>query len=273
MLKIEKDVKMAKNIQILPIAVAIGLSIILLIKTCTALVGVGQKGVLEQFGKVSNNVLQSGINLKLPFQSVHIMNIKRQKSEDYQMQNVYNVDQQNVTVDFQVIYSLPSSDKELIYIYKNYNGDPYANFALARIKEAIKTITGQYTTIDMVTRSDEFKTRVIAEAQKNIGDILTINDIIIPNITFDKEIEAAIKQKQVQQQEAEQKKYELIKAQQDAQITLTKAKANAESLRIQANAIAKNPSIVRLKEIEKWDGKFPLNAKVIGSGATIVDSK
>ena len=255
------------------IAIASLVAVTILVTSCTALVGVGEKGVLEQFGRVSNHVLQSGFNLKSPFQTVHIMNIKRQKSQDYQMQNVYNVDQQNVTVDFQVIYSLPGSDKALIDIYKNYNGDPYDNFALARIKEAIKTITGQYTTIDMVTKSDEFKTKVIAEAQKNIGDILTIDDIIVPNITFDKEIETAIKQKQVQQQEAEQKKYELIKAQQDAQITLTKAKASAESLRIQADAIAQNPQIVRLKEIEKWDGKFPLNAKVIGSGATIVDSK
>jgi len=253
------------------VAVIAGL---LVIYNCSALIGVGEKGVLEQFGKVSNTVLQSGINLKSPFQRVHIMNIKRLKSEDFQMKDVYNVDQQNVTVDFQVIYSLPNSDKSLIDIYKNYNGDPFANFALARIKEAIKTVTGQYTTINMVTKSDEFKAKVIAEAQKNIGDILMVDDVIIPNITFDKEIETAIKAKQVAAQESEAKKYELQKAQQDAQIIITKAKASAESLRIQADAIKSNPGIVRLKEIEKWDGKYPLNAKVISSGgATIVDSK
>lgn len=264
---------MEKKGYALPIVIGIALTCLILISTSTALVGVGEKGVLEQFGKVSNNVLQSGINFKSPFQKVHIMNIKRQKSEDYQMKDVYNVDQQNVTIDFQVIYSLPSSDKALIDIYKNYNGDPYVNFALARIKEAIKTITGQYTTTDMVTKSNEFKTKVIAESQKNIGDILTIDDVIIPNITFDKEIEAAIKEKQVAQQESEKAKYKLVQAKIEAQTTVAKAEGEAKALKVKADAISKSPGVVKLEEIKKWDGKFPLNAKVIGSGATIVDSK
>lgn len=249
-----------------PVVATLALGVIAVL-SCTSVIGVGEKGILEQFGTVSDRVLQSGFNFKSPLQSVHIMSIKQQKSEEYVMDNVYNVDQQNVTVDFQVIYSLPNDDKALINIYKNYNGDPYQAFALARVKEAIKSITGTYTTLEMVTKSDEFKTKVIAEAQKNIGNIVTINDIIIPNITFDAEIEKAIKDKQVAQQEAEQAKYRLVQAKIEAETAIAKAKGEATALKVKADAISKNPYIVKLKEIEKWDGHYPLGIKMVGGNA------
>ena len=208
-------------------------------------------------------------------QSVHDYTVKQQKSDDFKMQNVYNVDQQNVTIDFQVIYSLPSSDKALMDIYKNYNGEPFANFALARVKQAIKTVTGKYNTLEMVTQSDKFKNEVVAEAQKTIGDIVTINDIIIPNITFDQEIEKAIQEKQVAQQEAEKSKYKLAQAKIDAETAVAKAKGEATALKVKADAISKSAAVVRLEEIKKWDGSIPLGAKtvIIGDAKALVNTQ
>lgn len=232
----------------------------------TTIVGVGQKAVLEQFGTVSDNVLSSGFHFKSILQGVHTMNIKQQVSEDIKMENVYNVDQQNVTVDFQVIYNLPKTDAELVSLYKNYNGNPFENFALGRIEQAIKTVTGRYNTQQIVTNSNKFKVEILEEARKNVDDIVTINDIVIPNITFDAEIEKAIREKQIAQQNAEKAKYKLVQAKIDADTAVAKAEGTAKSLQIKANAIKANPAVVRLTEIEKWNGVIPLGAKSVVLG-------
>lgn len=228
-----------------------------------ASVGVGEKAVLTTFNKVDNKVLSSGYSMKSPFTDLHTMSIRQQKSEQFTMANVYNVDQQNVTIDFSVIYSLPNADKALIDIYKNYSGDPFQSFALGRIKAAVMAVSGKYSTMDMVKKHDQFKNEILVAAQKNVGDILTINDVIIPNITFDKEIEDAIKSKQIAQQTAQKAQYELVQAKVDAQASIVKATADATAKQLMAVALAKSPQVARLEEIKKWNGLLPLNAKTI----------
>ena len=55
-------------------------------------------------------------------------------------------------------------------------------------------------------------------------------------------LEEANKTKQVEQQ---------------AKQTVTQAKAEAESMRIRANALASNPKLVSYEAVQKWDGKLP----------------
>jgi prohibitin 2 len=102
---------------------------------------------------------------------------------------------------------------------------------------------------------------------------INVVDIPIVNVDFDDQYEAAIKAKQVAQQEAQKAEYKLQQAKVDAQAAIAKAEGEAKALTIKAKAIAQNPAVVRLNEIEKWDGHYPLGAKVIGGGATIVDAK
>jgi len=53
----------------------------------------------------------------------------------------------------------------------------------------------------------------------------------------------------------------------DAETLIIKAKADAESIRIQGEALEKAPKLVELKMVEKWNGVSP---QVVGAGANIM---
>ena len=241
----------------------LSLGIVAVALTSIASVGVGEKGVLTTFNKVDGPVLSAGYSLKAPWTNVHTFNIRQQKSDDYTMQNVYNVDSQNVTVDFQVIYNIPSSDNSLKDIFQNYNGDPFQSFALARIKAAVMSVTGKYTTTEIVKQHDKYKRDILAEAQKNVGDILVIDDVIIPNVTFDKEIEEAVKAKQVAALHAQTAQNKLAQAKIDAQTAVVSAQAEAKSKQLMSVALAKAPQVVELERIKAGQDYIPFGVKTV----------
>ncbi len=77
------------------------------------------------------------------------------------------------------------------------------------------------------------------------------------NVTFSKEYEKAIEAKQVAQQRAEQAKYELQQAQVEAEKKVATARGEAQAIQIRGEALAKNPTVIELELITKWDGKAP----------------
>jgi hypothetical protein len=94
---------------------------------------------------------------------------------------------------------------------------------------------------------------------------------------FDKAYETAIESKQIEEQKAEQKKYELLQAQKQAEIVAAAAKGvgdaareqskgQAEALIIKANAEAEynkkitaslSNILIQQQYLLKWDGKLP----------------
>lgn len=60
----------------------------------------------------------------------------------------------------------------------------------------------------------------------------------------------------------------LTKAKAQADARLLEAEAEAKSLDVKGEAIRKNPEIVKLTYIEKWDGKMPM---VSGNATPIIN--
>ena len=103
----------------------------------------------------------------------------------------------------------------------------------------------------------EVRPEVIDGLRESLKTILNISDLSITDIELSKELEQAIENKQVEEQKAFKKKYELEKEKIDAQIKIVQAEADAKAIRIKANAITSNPKIIELEAVKKWDGKMP----------------
>ena len=240
------------------------------ILSSVASVSIGDKAVLTSWNKVDAKVLSSGFSVKAPWTEVHSMNIRQQKSDIFKMYNVYNVDKQSVTVDCEgIIYNLPSDDKSLKDLYANYSGDPFRSFVLPKVKSAIMTVTGRYNVDDIVHQHDKYVNEIMEVAQKNIGDIVTIDSIIIPNVTLDKEIEKAIRDKQVAAMNIQTARNNLEKAKVQAQTAVATAKGEAEAKLLMAKAVTNNQSVVELSRIEKGQDMIPMGAKVVYIGANV----
>jgi prohibitin 2 len=96
---------------------------------------------------------------------------------------------------------------------------------------------------------------------------LIIEDLVIEDVALSEELEQAIEAKMVQQQEAEKAVFKMQQARTDAETLIIKATADAESIRIQGEALEKAPKLVELKMVEKWNGVSP---QVVGAGTSIL---
>ncbi|GEM_PF-5999162 len=236
----------------------------------------GEKAVIKRLGVVGTEIINEGMHFKTPWIEDAIkVNVRpMNRAEEAQ---AYTKDNQPIDIKYSVIYTNPSQDISDTII--KYSGSPYDVFARVKIQDAIKAVAGKYTASEFVTSREQVRKDLVIIAkqvvinEQNQKPAILVMDTPITNVDFDDQYEAAIKEKQVMQQTAQKKEYEYQAAQRDAQITVAKAKAEAEALTITAQAIAKNPSIVKLEEVKKWDGHYPLGARVIGGGATIVDAK
>jgi regulator of protease activity HflC (stomatin/prohibitin superfamily) len=74
-----------------------------------------------------------------------------------------------------------------------------------------------------------------------------------------------LRQKNILAAEKQKKEQKIVQAQAEAAAIQVKAKAEARALSIKAAAIARNPKIIKLEWINKWDGTVP--KVMLGEGA------
>jgi prohibitin 2 len=152
-------------------------------------------------------------------------------------------------------------------VVRDYSGTPFEKLILPRVQEATKEVTATKTAADIVKMREQIKTAALASSREKIGNLLTIEDLVMEDVRLSKELEQAIEAKMVQQQEAEKAVFRMQQARTDAETLIIKAKADAESISIQGAALEKTPRLVELKMVEKWNGVSP---QVVGSGSNIL---
>lgn len=118
------------------------------------------------------------------------------------------------------------------------------------------------------------KTKLIAQVQGDVTDQVKDIGIVIEKIYWVGELRlpatvvASINSKIQMTQQAQQAQNQVAKAKAEADIKIATALGAAESLRIvseaeanairvKANAITENPEIVQMTAVEKWDGRLP----------------
>ena len=88
---------------------------------------------------------------------------------------------------------------------------------------------------------------------------LAISSISLVNFGFSSEYQAAIEQKVIATQATLKADQDLQRIKIEAQQAIAKAQGEAEAIRISAQAIQNQggEAYVKLKAVEKWDGKLP----------------
>ena len=104
----------------------------------------------------------------------------------------------------------------------------------------------------------------MSRTQHNINVVA----VSVNNLEFSESFDNALEAKQTAVQQALKAKNDLERVKFEAEQKIQYAKAEAESIRIQAQSIAQQggENYVKLKAIEKWDGKLPTYSTSNGSG-------
>jgi regulator of protease activity HflC (stomatin/prohibitin superfamily) len=215
------------------IVVLIGISI-----ACVVQVEPGQVGVQKLFGKVNNNILESGLNVINPLVQVVMFDVR---TENYTMSGVtdegtkqgddairvLSADGLEVIVDLTVLYKVvPSEAPRLL----KEVGTDYRNVLVRPIcRTKIRDNAVYYDAVALYsTKRDEFQARIFSTIESNFKERgLMLEQLLVRNITLPASVKATIESK--------------INAEQDAQkmtFVLQKERQEAERKRVEAQGIA-----------------------------------
>lgn len=251
-----------------------GIALLILAFQSFTIVEPGYRGVSVTLGKVDPHFRGEGITFKMPFiERIIQMPIKQLTvSGDAPC---FSSDLQTVTISFKALYKIP--EERVVELYQQYQGDPYISLVEPRIQDALKQVTARYRAEDLVKNRERVKQESIIlirealEADKGQTEdttdspLIWVTDLPLSNIDLSEELERAIEQKQITEQQALAKKYELEKAIKEAEIVKVQAEAEANAVRIKGNALKSSPEVIELEIAKKWDGKAP-STVVVGKG-------
>jgi Membrane protease subunits, stomatin/prohibitin homologs len=261
------------------------LGAILLFVSGFVVVEAGHRGVVVLFGNVSDVTLEEGFHVVNPLSSVRQMSARVEKDEE--AHQAETSDTQSVTV--KVITNWRPRGAALGNLYKNYGPD-YANKIIPpAVRESIKAEVAKYKVTELISKRPEIHRNVQTAINVWLNKYdLDVLEVAIAEIDFSEKYDGAIEAKQVQEQQALQKEYELKKTVTEAQMAAAKAKGeadskiaeatgNAESIRLNAQAEADGlrlrgeaqadfnrkvsesltPLLIQNEYLKRWDGKLP----------------
>ena len=241
--------------------------ILFVLANSITIVDAGHTGVINTLGNVSENVLQEGLHMKIPFVQRIIKMDNRIVKLEVETE-AFSKDLQTVDTKLAINYRV-SKDKSYA-IYKNVGSDYETILVSPAVNEVLKAITAKYTAEESVANRSLISQGLIEELNNKLNrNGIYVEDVNIINFEFSEAYIAAIEEKQV----AEQR---LLKAKTEKEEAIVKAEAEAETLRIQSEAQANannilnkslNANLIEYEKIKKWDGKLP----TVTDGSAIIN--
>jgi len=258
-----------------------------LISNCFVQVDAGQVGVKKMFGKIQNDVLESGLHFINPLYEVEKIDVK---TLNYTMSGVHNegdkagddaikvltADGLEVTIDLTVLFRVNKT--EAPKLLKETGVDFQEKIVRPISRTKIRDNAVYYDAISLYsTKRDEFQARIY----KSIEDEFTkrglqLENLLVRNITLPASVKAVIEQKINAEQDAQKMQFVLLKEKQEAERKRVEAQGISDYQRIINVGLTDNQlqyeQIKAMKELA-----LSTNAKVIvmgkGNAPIILDSK
>ena len=268
------------------VALAAGLvlpALIVLLSTFRV-IPAGHVGVATLFGRVQPRPLPEGLHLINPLLDVTLMSTQVQRrSAKY---DAASKDLQAVHVEMVLNYRLlPERAPE---VYQRIGLDFASVIIDPAAQEVLKSNTALHNAAEILQKRPVIK----ADVQRDVTAWLVkygieMKEAALANIRFDANYEKAVEAKQIEEQKAEQKRYELVQAQRQAEIAAATAKGKGDAAREEARGVAEalrlkgeaeaaynakvasslTPVLIQQQYLARWDGRLP-QYSLGGGGAT-----
>lgn len=226
----------------------------------------GEKALITTFGKASNTIYGAGVHVKLPIiQHVKRFDVKTIRA-DYKTQT-YTKDIQTATIIVSYSYNLIAND--IVQTYREYGNDWQQRILYPNLEQAVKAEVGTWNADTMVANRDKVAENILTSLRERMvahNYPVAITNFQMINIDYSNQFEQAIEKKVIAEQAALEEANRTKQVEQTSKQKVVAAKAEAESMRIRANALAQNPKLVSYEAVQKWDGHLP--QIMAGNGST-----
>lgn len=216
--------------------------------------------LLKTLGSITPQVYTEWLHFKNPFfGKVITINTRGVKVEE--TANASTNDLQKVSVNVAVTYQIDGNDW-VMTLYRKIGDDNMVADVVAKpnIREWVRAIFAWYKADELITKRKEVSekiTQYLTDQFKTFG--LTVADVNVSDVNFSASFDSAVEAKVKAEQDALAQKNQLEKVKYEAQQQIERAKAEAETIRIQSAAIKENggAEYVQLQWIAKWNWVLP----------------
>ena len=204
-------------------------------------VDASHRGVKVRLGKITGT-MEPGMEWTGPLTKVYQYDLRVRKMTVDMAGNQGAVDRdgQSVFATIEVNYKINPSNVERAYA--EIGQDHYLADVLRLegiIKEGFKTITSQYSSLEIFQKRQEVKDKAIEQIQSRFPqEYFNIENVIISNIDFNPAFKSAIEQGKVAEEmaKAKEKEVEVEKFEADKKIEMARGVAESEKLQAEAKA-------------------------------------
>ena len=211
-------------------------------------------------GKVNSTVYTDGLHFKTPFITKSVKyNIQTQKAE--WVTEASSKDLQ--TVDATIVVNYKFKESEVVNLYKNVGKEEKVQEKVLEpaIQEVFKSVVAKFSAEQLITERSAVSKEIEDALNKKLDAYgIQIQSFNIVNFNFSKSFNDAIEAKVTAEQNALAEKNKLEQVKYEAEQKVVAAEAQAKAIEIQAKAIQNQwgAEYVKLKWIERWDGKLPV---------------
>lgn len=240
---------------VLLVAGGLGLFFLATVLRPFAVVNAGERGVVMQFGKVQDRVLDEGIHWVVPMvTTVRRVSVRVQKTDVNAA--AASRDLQDVTTNVAVNWHVDPVRVNRVFQRVGDVDTIVSSIINPAVSEVVKAAIARRPVENILQERVLLKNEIdaaLAERLEPYG--VLVDDVSLVDFSFSPEFNAAIEAKQVAEQEAQQAAFRAQQAEQEAQSEINRAKGRAEAQRLlRANL---TQEILQERAIEKWDGRFP----------------
>lgn len=228
-----------------------------IVASAFTVISAGHTGVQVTFGEVNMTPLSEGVHFVNPLSSVKDVDVRLQKAK-LDGASAGTKDLQQVHTDIVVQYRLNAA--KVPHIYKEFGLNVDDKVLGPGINEAFKSVTGHYTSEELITKRDEVSMAITDHLRNKMAPFnIDVSGVSLVNFGFSADYQKAIESKVIATQNKLKAEQDLERIKVEAASRVAQAKGEAEAISIQAQAIQSNggANYVQLQWIEKWDGKLP----------------
>ncbi|RAM51853.1 MAG: prohibitin family protein [Hapalosiphonaceae cyanobacterium JJU2] len=219
------------------------------------IVNAGERGVVMQFGKVQDRVLDEGIHPIVPvITSVRKLNVR--VAQNSFKADAASRDLQKVTTELAVNWHIDPTRINRVFQQVGDNEQIVLGIMTPAVSEVLKAATAKKTAEEIITKRTELKQEIDNDLKNRLADYgVIVDDVSLVDFAFSPEFSRAIEAKQIAEQEAKQAEFIAKRATQEAQADINRAKGQAEAQKLLRLTLT--PELLQKQAIEKWNGHFP----------------
>jgi regulator of protease activity HflC (stomatin/prohibitin superfamily) len=246
--KPERRYSLSRLDKVVAVLLALGLFCLLLWPFTLFAVPSGRVGVIYHlltYGTETKYVYDEGLGIKWPWDRIYLYDVRTQALD----QSVYGlaVDGLSIKINVTVLFH-PYQDK--VGVLHKSIGQNYAEYLVRPAAiEAVRGVVGQYGPYDLFRiNADVLQEAILIHLRPAGRDLIDFTDVIVRQIDFPPQLNAAITKKLTEQQNAETYRFILEQARQQAEQERIRAIGLQTFYSIVANALT--PQLLTWRGIE-----------------------